>query len=292
MRRTLEHPAFERITPQSGDSLTVRQFSQSARNTRPFWHYHPELELVYVNGGSGKRHVGSHLSYFHDGELVLIGSNLPHQGFSDRLNGYRRETVIQMLPSFLGNDFFNTGEMTRINELFERARRGLSFNGDTKEKVGAKIEEMVSLNPFDRILKLLSILNDLALSEEYLTLNAKGFSLEIQPQDNDRINVVLNHVRENFQHPITLAEITDKVSMTEPSFCRYFKKVTGKTFTRFVNDYRLVHASKLLVEKRISILEVCYESGFTNYSHFTKQFKAFAGKSPSQYRSERTQIVE
>ena len=270
----------------------MRQFSQSSRNTRPYWHYHPELELVFVNGGSGKRHIGSHLSYFQEGELVLIGSNLPHQGFNERLNQYKMETVVQMLPTFLGESFFDSGEMKPIGELFQRARRGLSFTGQTKAIVGAKIEALYEENSFQRILKLLEILHDLATSDEYITLNAKGFSLEIQPQDNDRINVVLNHVRENFQKPIPLSVITDKISMTEPSFCRYFKKVTGKTFTRFVNDYRLVHASKLLAEKQISILEVCYESGFTNYSHFTKQFKNFTGKSPSEYRRGLKQILE
>ncbi len=289
MRKALGVPALEHISKEGNDSITIREFSKNARNTRPYWHYHPELELVYVNGGSGKRHVGSHLSYFHDGELVLIGSNLPHQGFNDRLNNYTKETVVQMLPDFLGEGFLEVGEMKNIQDLFDRARRGLVFSGDAKDQVGAKIEKLINCSPFERILLLLDILNDLAISDEYQTLNASGFSLEIQPQDNDRINTVLNYVRENFHRPITLAEITDLISMTEPSFCRYFKKLTGKTFTKFVNDYRLVHASKLLAEKQISILEVCYESGFTNYSHFTKKFKEFTGKSPSKYRGELTQ---
>lgn len=291
MRRNLERPVLEQIY-HSQSSLAIRQFDTSARNTRPYWHYHPELELVYVNGGSGKRHVGSHLSYFHNGELLLIGANLPHEGFNDRLNNYKKETVIQMLPSFLGENFFDREEMKEISALFDRAKSGLVFSGQTKDRIGAAIEELYYQSPFDRVLGLLKILNDLAKSSEYLTLNAKGFSIEIKPQDNDRINVVLNYVRENFKRPISLAEITEEISMTETAFCRYFKKVTGKTFTKFVNDYRLVHASKLLAEKQISILEVCYESGFSNYSHFTKKFKTFSGKSPSQYRSGLTQYIE
>ena len=284
MKRGLQHPALERITKEEGTSLSIRQFSEKARNTRPFWHYHPEMELVYVNGGSGKRHVGSHLSYFTDGELVLIGSNLPHQGFINRLNNYQKETVVQLLPNFVGEEFLQIGEMKCISQLFERARRGLSFYGETKEVVGKKIESLVEYDNFFRLIRTLEIFRDLAKSEEYHTLNATGFSLEIQPQDNDRLNLVLNHVRQNFQNHIALTDITDKVGMTVPSFCRYFKNVTGKNFTKFVNDYRLVHASKLLAEKQMSILEVCYESGFSNYSHFTKKFKDFSGKSPSKYR--------
>lgn len=292
MKSHILQPTFENIHPISGGSLLVRQFSELARNTRPFWHYHPELELVYVNGGSGKRHIGSHLSYFQDGELVLIGANLPHQGFNDRLNSYDKETVVQMLPDFLGESFFNVKEMQLIGHLFRRARQGLSFHGETKLAIGEKIERMYEMESFDQVLALLAILRDLALSEEYTVLNAEGFTMEIQPQDNDRINTVLNHVREHFKEAISLEEISEQANMSEPAFCRYFKKVTGKTFTRFVNDYRLVHASKLLAEKQISITEVCFESGFFNYSHFTKQFKQFSGKSPSEYRSSLRQTVE
>ena len=104
--------------------------------------------------------------------------------------------------------------------------------------------------------------------------------------------MVFNYVREHFQEHIALSEISELVSMTEPSFCRYFKKLTSKTFVQFVNEYRLVHSSKLLAEKKISITQVCYESGFGNFSHFNKQFKAFSGKSPSEYRAGMTQIIQ
>lgn len=291
MAKNWSKPTLEKILP-TGGSVSVRQFHEFARNTRPYWHYHPELELVYVKGGSGKRHIGSHLSYFHDGELVLIGSNLPHQGFTDRINGNETETVIQMLPNFLGEQFFDTPEMKSIKTMLDGSKRGLSFYGETKDRVGAKIEDLINHPPFKRIIQLVQILNELSLSNEYNILNAQGFSIDIAPQDNDRINLVLNHIRENFQSQISLYEMSQLISMTEPSFSRYFKKVTRKTFTNFVNEYRLVHAAKLLSEKQMSITEVCFESGFSNYSHFTKLFQKFAGKSPSKYRSELRQVLQ
>lgn len=284
-------PSFEKIVTPHGASMLVRQFRNEPRSTHPYWHYHPEMELVYVDGGSGKRHIGSHLSYFNDGELILIGSNLPHEGFTHRLSNFKSETVVQMRPDFLGDGFFDIPEMIAVKQLISKSKVGLSFFGESKNKIGAKIEVLPKLNKLQQILKVIEILSDLAETSEYQKLNAEGFTLEVAAQDNDRINIVLNYIRENFQKPITLAQITDIVSMTEPSFCRYFKKLTNKTFTQFLNEYRLVHASKLLSEKRISITEVCYESGFSNYSHFTKLFKAFTGKSPSSYRSELTQIV-
>lgn len=288
----LRQPSLEKLYPPHGGSVLIRRFDDEARITHPYWHYHPELELVYVDGGSGKRHIGSHLSYFHDGELTLIGSNLPHQGFTNRLNGHNSETVVQMKPDFLGAYFFDTPEMASIKHLLRKAEMGLSFHGKSKEEIGKKMNNLPIENSFNGILALLDILQSMALSTEYTSLNAEGFSMEVETQDNDRINVVFNHVRENFQNPISLSEMSEKVSMTEPSFCRYFKKVTGKTLTSFINEYRLVHASKLLAEKQISISEVCFESGFNNFSHFTKRFKSFTGKSPSIFRAELKQIVK
>ncbi len=286
------NPTFEKISTPHGGSILVRNFSYVPRDTRPYWHYHPELELVYVHGGNGKRHIGSHLSYFQEGELVLIGPNLPHQGFTNRLSGHSSETVVHWSADFLGPDFFDVPEMAPIKRMFELSRKGLVFTGKTKFEVGAKLERLYELNHFKQVTRLLEILNDLALSDEYVLLNAEGFSLEVEGQDNDRINKVFNHVREHFQELITLTEIADLVSMTEPSFCRYFKKLTSKTFIQFLNEYRLVHASKLLAEKKISITEVCYESGFGNFSHFNKQFKVFTGKTPSQYRSDLKEIIQ
>lgn len=292
MAQKLSSPSLEKLNPEHGQSVLVRQFTEKPRDTRPYWHYHPEIQLVYVNGGSGKRHIGSHLSYFHEGELILIGSNLPHQGFTNRLSGNQTETVVQMKPDFLGNYFFTIPEMSDIQMMLERSKRGLSFHGQTKFSIGEKVEALNDLDSFTRIISLIEILQDLATSDEYTVLNAEGFSIEVAKQDNDRINIALNYIREHFQSHIALDDMAELISMTVPSFCRYFKKLTGKTFVRFVNDYRLVHAAKLLSEEQLSITAVCYESGFSNYSHFTKQFNEFTGKSPSKYRSEVKQILE
>jgi transcriptional regulator GlxA family with amidase domain len=103
--------------------------------------------------------------------------------------------------------------------------------------------------------------------------------------------MVFNYVKDNFQQPIALDDVADLVSMTVPSFCRYFKKMTKKTFVQFANEYRIVHACKLLAEQPMSISDVSYESGFNNFSHFNKSFKEFTGKSASQYRHELRNII-
>ncbi|PWA07446.1 AraC family transcriptional regulator [Flavobacterium psychrotolerans] len=285
-------PSLEIITPSYGSSFFFSKYVENANIKSHVWHYHPEIELVYVNGGSGKRQIGSHISYYTDGDLILIGSNLPHCGFTNDQTGNKNETVIQMKPNFLGHEFFEMPEMKNIQNLFSQAKGGITFTGETKKMIGGLIDAMEEQLPFERLLTMLDILNALEQSNEYTILNADGFSMELQVQDNDRINSIFNYVKDHFQEPIALEEVSSLVSMTSPSFCRYFKKITNKTFTTFVNEYRLVHASKLLAEKPLSISEVCYESGFNNFSHFNKSFKAYTGKSASQYRQELKTIIK
>jgi AraC-like DNA-binding protein len=284
-------PAFEKIDPTFGSSFTLRVFNESNQNTPRFYHFHPELELIYVKGGSGKRHIGNHLSCYQDGELVLMGSGLPHAGFTDRMTRNESEVVVQMREDFLGKAFFDIPEMKSIQQLFERAKLGISYYGETKKEIGSRIEKLEEMDQFSRLLELLSILKHMAETEEYELLNANEFALEVKPQDNDRINDIYDFVHSNFTRSISLDEIAEEVNMTVPAFCRYFKKQSGKTFTKFVNEFRVVHACKLLIEEPKSITDIAFESGFNNFSHFNKLFKEKTNMSPSAYRNRAKQIL-
>ena len=287
----LQKPTFEKITPDFGSSITAVQKTKKRKRSDAFWHFHPEIELVYVNKGKGKRHIGSHLSYFNNSQLILIGSNLPHNGFTDRLTSKGKETLIQFRPEFLGDQFFNIPEMASIAILLEKAKKGILFKPETKKIVGPKIEKLPKHTGPKRVIKLLEILHLLSQAKDYVILNADGYAFETQPQDSLKIDKIFKHINANFQNHISLEEVADQVSMTVPSFCRYFKKATGKTFTQLVNEYRVVHATKLLLESKISITDICFESGFNNFSHFNKIFKENTGKSASHYRSEMQHLI-
>lgn len=286
-------PTLEKLTPSFGSSILVKRHLEKADRFNAYWHFHPELELVYVNKGEGKTHIGNHLSYFNNSQLILIGSNLPHNGFADRLTANGSETTVQFKSDFLGNDIVKIPEMTDINALFERAKKGIRFKVETKAYIGPKIDDLLDSNGLDRILKFLDILNYLAKTEDYSLLNADGFAFETEAQDSAKIGAIFKYVNKNFQSHIALDEIADEVSMTVPAFCRYFKKATGKTFTQVVNEYRVVHATKLLSEEsKMSIADVCFECGFNNFSHFNKQFNDITGKSASSYRKEIKLIIQ
>lgn len=287
----MQQLAFEVITPIFGNSFKLETFDETHHNQYKSWHYHPEIELVYINGGSGKRQIGSHMSYFNDGDLILIGKNLPHCGFTDRSTGNKKETLVQFKEDFLGPQFFEIPEMEWIKNLFTLAEQGLAFHGETKSRIGAAMEALSNLDDFKRLLSILNILHELSQSSEVQLLNAEKFAVSTEVSEQNRINKIFNYVKNHFNQPIPLEEISSLTGMTEPSFCRYFKKTTSKTFTQFVNEYRLVHASKLLAEKQMAISDIAFEAGFQNVSHFTRLFKQFTGMSPSAYRHEMKNIV-
>lgn len=287
----MNKPALEKIQPSFGSSISFKRFSDEQPNGIAAWHYHPEIELVYIQSGNGKRHIGNHVSYYTSGDLILIGPNVPHYGFTDRLVNRNTEVVLQFREDFMGSVFDDVAELGKIGELLKLSLHGLSFYGKTKEKVGQLLDEMVIMGHFDRLLQTMRVLNVMARSDEYIILNATKATIEINQQDKERIKIIYDHVRENFQKELPLDEIAEMTNMTVPSFCRYFKKQTSKTFTQFVNEFKVIHACKLLSETGRTVADICYECGFNNFSHFNKQFKIVTGKNPTDYRAEFRRVI-
>jgi AraC-like DNA-binding protein len=267
------NPAFEAIKPNIGSSFTSLKFQRNENIKSHVWHYHPEVELIFVCKGSGKRQIGSNISYFSDGDLVLIGSNLPHCGLTNENTNNDYEMVIQFKPDFLGENIWETPEMQRISALLEKSKAGIVFEENIKKTVGKKIADMHEMSSLKKLLAFLEILDELATTQQYRILNAGKYYLQTQVEDNERINHIFNYVKDHFKEQISLEEIADLANMKVPSFCRYFKKITNKTFTQFVNEYRITHSLKLLAEQPLSITEVCFESGFNNFSYFNKTIK-------------------
>lgn len=283
--------SLEKIDPVFGSSFSIRRFTDIRIYGTPFWHFHPEYEIVYISRGKGKRHIGDHISYFENGDLIFLGPNLPHFGFAEEIADDHVEVVVQMKEDFLGQDFFQRPEMLEIKQLFERAKQGVSYYGETKRLVGDRLEHMTELNNFDKLLELLSLLQILASSPDYKLLNAQGLAFEVSAQDHERMQSVYEYVENNFQQDINLDTAAQRVNMTVPAFCRYFKKITTKTFIQFTNEFRVAYACRMLANEDMGVATISYESGFNNLSHFNKQFKKITGLSPREYRQKQKKLV-
>ena len=284
-------PKFEKIEPGFGSSFSMRRFSEEDQCASPSWHFHPEYELVYISEGNGKRHIGNHISYFEAGDLILLGPNIPHFGFSDEIKGPYQEVVIQMGADFLGDGLLQRPEFKAIRQLLEGADQGYHFYGSTFQKVGKWLDLIWEKAPFNRLIELLQLLQFLAESTERETLGFQGKGIEVSPQDFARIDRIYQFVEEHYQRSIPLEEIAKQVSMTVPAFCRYFKRLTNKTFTNFVNEYRIAAACQLLANPANSISNIAFECGFNNLSHFNKQFRQVTNLSPSGYRKQMKKLL-
>ena len=182
-----KNPQFEAIAPAPGSSLYIENLRDFNAANPSSWHYHPEMEIVYINGGSGKRHIGNHISYYNDGDLIFIGASLPHFGFTNHLTNNKSEIVIQAREDFLGEDFFDAAEFISIKQLLQRSKQGIVFSEKTKKHIGPKIEALLEMNPFDRLINFLGLLNELAQAKEYTLLNSDHIILETKPQDAARL---------------------------------------------------------------------------------------------------------
>ena len=280
-----QHPELERIEPSYGNSFALRKFESGIKeNIAPKWHFHPEIELVFIENGSGKRHIGNHISQYSNGDLIMVGPNLPHFGFTDRFSGTKKEIIVQFREDFMGTGIFDKIEHSPIGRLFEKSKSGLSFFGNTKTEVGQRLESLFYMNNFEKLTELFKILYLLSQSREVDLLNAAGVVLETTPQRATQLDEVFSFIRKEFHNEIRLEAVAALINMTVPSFCRFFKKNTGKTFVAFLNDFRITHACKLLAETTSPITDICFESGFNNFSHFNACFRATTGMSPTAYR--------
>ena len=274
---------FEIIQPDFGSSFRLLHHQVTADTFKWHYHYHPEYEVVCVFEGAGRRHVGNHLSNYDNGDLVLIGSNLPHGGFGYGAVGTHEEIVIQFTEDFLGENFLSRPEMRAIKKLFKLSKQGVCFDKKVQGQVAVRLRNLLQIQPFERLVELLNILQFLANSTEYELLNIADIRYNFSLKDQERLRKVYIFVEENFSKDIDIQEVANICNLTIPAFCNYFKKNLNQTFTNFTNEYRINRACKMLLQGE-EIIDICFGSGFNNISYFGRVFRQIKGSSPSEFR--------
>jgi AraC-like DNA-binding protein len=280
-------PVLEYLPRNSGESFVTKFFDYSYYPTP--WHFHPEYELVLVTESTGKRFIGDHISDFAPGDLALIGPYLPHtyrndQQYFDERSGLRaRSIVVHFREDSFGNNFLNIPESQKIGNLLSRSTKGLAVTGQTNTLVSEKLYNLINAKGFSRWLLLLDILNILADSKD-ISFICNNVITGQNPSETARMNKIIDFVIKNFNREILLSEAADLANMAENSFSRYFSQRTRKSFTGFVNEVRLNHASKLLIATSKSITEICTECGFNNLSNFNRQFRRVYQKNPLTFK--------
>ena len=260
--------------------------SFSGKEFLKLWHYHPELELVYIISGKGTLYVGDFIGNFESNNIFLIGSNVPHMFDSSKsFEGESTSIVVHLNHDFLKKLSTLGEEFNYINSLILLSNRGLKFNTKESEKFKNLFLELSETSADEKVLQTLKILYRLSLIENLAKLGSIEWLEQINITD-ERMNTVIEFVMMNFKNEIHLNEVAEMVAMNKTAFCRYFKHNTNKTFINFLNGVRINYACKLLKEKNTSnsISMACYNSGFNSLSYFSRIFKKNVGCAPSEYK--------
>ena len=282
-------PFYQKLVPLPEQSIIFMD-EEKPHFTVP-WHFHPEIEILLVVKSSGTSYIGDNISRFTDGEVCIIGENIPHwwksdnSYFENKITGGVKALVIQFSKEIFNSNFINLPEMSAIKELLENSQRGIRFSGKSQEIIGNQVIKTFRNSGIQRITELVLLLDIMANAKEYHYLSSVGYSKTILTFDFYRFNKIHEYIIRNFTKTISLEEISSKVNMGETAFCRYFKKHTGKTFSVFLNEFRIGHACKLMMEDKVTISRACFESGFNNLSHFNDQFKRIMKLTPTEYIS-------
>jgi AraC-like DNA-binding protein len=283
-------PQLLKVSKGPNYSFSVRRDLVPHVNNR--WHYHLEVELIHFEKGEGTQFVGDSISRFKPGDVVLLGSNLPHYWRFDDI--YFEEVsavsadihVAHFAENFWGDAFLQLPENTNIKAILEKGKRGLQISGTTAIEVASSMEQLLQADGPNRLVILLKTLYTISNSNEITELSSIGFKPNLINNEEDRINNIYEYSLKKFKGKIQLEEIASVANISPNSFCRYFKSHTRKTYSQFLIELRVGHACKLLIDSNLSIKQLCYESGFCNFTSFHKYFKSITGKSPLIYQKE------
>lgn len=270
---------IQKIHLSNNESFACRTYTTPNFETN--WHKHEEYELILITQGFGTALIGDYINEYKKGDVYFIASNLPHWFRKGNNKMIGSAIVVHFGKHIFESEFLNIPEMSKIKNLLSK-QNGLSIQKKLKTNISELIKKINESTSFDRLQLLLTSLQSISTSNQYVIIT-KDFSVD-NSNTNQSIETIINFTFKNFTNPITLEQVAKIANMTIPTFCRFFKKNIKKSYFDFLQEVRISHACKLLHSTEKSILEICYESGYNSWSHFSKQFKVVKKITPTAYR--------
>ncbi len=248
-----------------------------------FWHYHPEYELTYIISGNGRRLVGDCYEDFAAGDLVLLGPNLPHTWVSEKTKGNTCEAIVIQFGELFTNTLLQFPEMEKMEKLFALASRGISILPADKTQLLQSIIQLPNQSSQNALIQLIHILIQV-ISCTHRLLSSNHYKQTIGAGSQLRINKVFQYVQKHFKNDLRLSDVAAKLHLSETAFCKFFKRSSGRTFSDYVNEIRIAHACRLLIETDKQVAQVAYESGFESLTYFNRIFLKKKNIRPSEWR--------
>lgn len=253
-------------------------------------HTHQEMELnLVMNAAGASRVIGNHVGRIGDMELVLVSGDTPHAWFTDRCESEEiHEITLQFSPDLLDDKLLNRNPMAALKSLFAEARRGVLFSRETTERIAPRIKELYeqgAVGGMKPLLDMIMILNDLSLSHDREVLSDVTFVQKKLKSHSARLETVFAYMSQNFHRQISLSEAAALINMSDVSFSRFIKKVTGQSFIDTLTEIRLGHVARMLIDTDMTIAEIAFCCGFNNMANFNRIFKRKKGMPPHKFRT-------
>lgn len=272
---------IQKVEPDVNQSFACRVYETPNFETN--WHKHPEYELITILKGHGTALIGDHVCDYKVHDVFFIAGNLPHWFRKNHPQMNCSVLVVHFTEDCWGPSFLHMPEMKSIQTLLQK-NNGILLQKKLKKEIHTVMHELHAAKGLEKLLLLIKCLQSIGTSSQYKLLTEDFHDPAVAV--NPAIEKIIDYSFKHFLEPITLEEIAEIANMTIPTFCRFFKKNIKKTYFDFIRDLRISHACKLLTSTSKPILEICYESGYKSWAHFSKQFKEVKEQTPSQFRKQ------
>ncbi len=284
---------FEDLLSSSDESFFIGIFQDNLEKS--VWHYHNHYEISFITEGSGKRIVADSIEEFQPGDLVFLGRNLPHSWISNKERLLSNRTLEMVYLQFKANvlqpSLLALPEFVHVKRALELSDRGIQIVDQTLNEVSEIMLQLPYLKSFDRMLHFFRMMDIIGQSDSNIRLASEEYMKKRFNPANKRIAAIHDYLMNNYNEEINLRKLAELVSMAEGSLCRFFKEAMGMTLFEYLNQLKVEFACKYLMYIDLSILEVCYDSGFNNLSHFNKQFRKITGFTPTEYRQKFISLI-
>jgi AraC-like DNA-binding protein len=278
-------PVFEKVPHRDWESFHCEIIHGPDYGTR--WHFHPEYQITLAIRSRGHRVVGDNISPLLDGDLVLIGSNLPHVWHQDEVSGASVDAIIvRFSESFLGPEFMNLPEMEPTKSLLRRAARGLEVTGETRKEITSRMRRLADASGLTRVVELLGIIDVLGRSKELQPLASASYEPVLHSGDHDRMQRVVDHIHQNLTEDIDRKQLAKLAHLSEGAFSRFFRSRTGKTVPEYINEVRIGRACRMITEDQQNITDIALDCGYRNLANFNRRFREVVGLTPREYRAQ------
>jgi len=251
------------------------------------FHSHPTYEIYYFHEGRCNYLIGDKIFVLQPGDLILMNGMTLHCPNVDSKYPYVR-TTLHFEPSHVRGLMQPFQSFDVLQPFRELGNHRLHLKGEEREEVEALLERLdrlrnygdpISQNRFQlAFLDLLQVIY--RLCQQPLEAGPEF------PSEKERhVQEMIAFVERNYHEDLHLEQLENRFHLSKYYLAKIFKDVTGVTLFKYIYQRRINQAKIMfLLDKRLTVTDVCFQVGFKHLAHFSRTFKEQVGCTPEQYR--------